>query len=169
MSYANMTLGDLIDWLEAQDQDLIVSDGFGAPHSDRGSYDELAFDPLPEARISDMLAHARDADGRAFTGYKGGEFIMGQHTSVYIGEFGTCGDAITPITFKYWLLAPQLATLERELAEARKDAGRYRWLRAHRPVLLITGFFGDVCVNRSMREVDAAIDAAIAAAGEDGK
>lgn len=102
--YANMTLGDLIQWLEAQDADLIVKDGFGSPHSDRGSYDELAFDPMPESRIGDMLDHAKSADGATFTGWKGGDFTMGLHTSVYIGSHGTCGDAITPTHFKYWLL-----------------------------------------------------------------
>lgn len=29
---------------------------------------------------------------------------MGQWTSVYIGNYGECGDEITPIHFKYWLL-----------------------------------------------------------------
>lgn len=103
--YGNMTLGDLIDWLEKQDQNMIVKDGFGSPHSDRGSYEELAFTPRPEAKISDMLASAKSAVGGTFTGYKGGDFKMGRHTPVYIGEWGDCGDEITPIHFKYWLLS----------------------------------------------------------------
>jgi hypothetical protein len=101
----NMTLGNLIDWLEKQDQELIVRDGFGSPHSDRGSYDELAFTPETEAKISDMLAHARAADGETFTGYKGGNYKMNRSTSVYIGHFGECGEEITHIHFKYWLLS----------------------------------------------------------------
>lgn len=102
--YANMTLGDLIDWLEKQDQDLIVKDGFGDPHSDRGSYDELAFCPKTEAKISDMLYYAKFADGNTFQGWKGGEFKMNRGTPVYIGEWGDCGEEITTIHFKYWLL-----------------------------------------------------------------
>jgi hypothetical protein len=102
--YANMTLGALIDWLEHQDQDLIIKDGFGSPHSDRGSYDELAFDPMPEAKISDMLKYAKKSLGSYFQGWKGGDFKMEEYTSVYIGEYGECGDAITPTHFKYWLL-----------------------------------------------------------------
>lgn len=43
------------------------------------------------------------------------------------------------------------------------DGARYRWLRANRDVLLLTGFFGNGCVNRSILEVDTAIDTAIAA------
>jgi hypothetical protein len=104
MSYGNMTLGDLIDWLEKQNPLLVVKDGFSSPHSDRGSYDELAFSPEEETTIGKMLGYALSADGATFTGYKGGDFKMGRHTSVYIGSYGSCGDEITPIHFKYWLL-----------------------------------------------------------------
>jgi len=48
-----------------------------------------------------------------------------------------------------------------ELAQLEKDAARYRWLREHRDVLLVTGFFGNGCVNRTIGEVDAEIDAAL--------
>ena len=98
------TLGDLINWLGQQDPNLIVLDGFGSPHSDRGSYDELAFTPLPSARIGDMLKYAESAVGDTFTGWKGGEYTMDLGTPVYLGEYGDCGEAITPITFKYWAL-----------------------------------------------------------------
>ena len=101
--YGNMTLGKLIEWLEQQDPELLVKDGFSTPHSDRGSYDELAFTPEPEAKIGDMLKHAKSALGETFTGWKGGEFEMGEYTSVYIGHYGECGEEITSIHFKYWL------------------------------------------------------------------
>lgn len=102
--YNNTTLEILIKWLESQDPNLVVDDGFAYPHSDRGDYSELAFDPLPKAKIGDMLAHAKSAVGETFPGYKGGAFKMDEYTSVYIGKDGTCGDAITPTHFKYWLL-----------------------------------------------------------------
>lgn len=101
---ANMTLGELIEWLEKQNLNLIVKDGFGSPHSDRGDYSELGFTPVAEAEIGDMLAHAQSALGATFTGWKGGEFKMGEHTPVYIGKFGECGEEITTTHFKYWLL-----------------------------------------------------------------
>lgn len=101
---AQMTLKKLIAWLEAQDQELIVKDGFGSPHSDRGDYSELAFAPKQEAKIKDMLAYAKSAVGATFTGWKGGEYKMGLYVSVYIGEYGECGEEITNIHFKYWLL-----------------------------------------------------------------
>lgn len=102
---ANMTLGRLIEWLSKQDPDRVVKDGFGAGHSDRGSYDELAFDPVESTTFGEMLKHAMKANGATFQGWKGGGYRMGSHTSVYIGHFGECGDAITPIHFKYWLIA----------------------------------------------------------------
>lgn len=100
----NMTLGKLIQWLEQQDPNRIVTDGFGGPHSDRGSYDELAFDPVEETTFGEMLAHAKSALGKKFTGYKGGEFLMDEYTPVLIGNYGECGDEICHIHFKYWLL-----------------------------------------------------------------
>lgn len=98
------TLGILIDWLKTQNPKLVVKDGFGSPHSDRGSYDELAFTPKDEATIGEMLRQAKSAVGKTFTGWKGGDYKMDLDTPVYIGEYGECGDAITPITFKYWLV-----------------------------------------------------------------
>lgn len=102
--YGNMTLGELIDWLKEQDPELVVKDGFGSPHSDRGSYAELAFSPKKEAKIGDMLSFAKSALGATFKGWKGGDFKMDEFTSVYIGEYGDCGEEITSIHFKYWLL-----------------------------------------------------------------
>jgi hypothetical protein len=99
-----MTLGELIKWLEQQDPNLVVKDGFGSPHSDRGSYDEVAFSPKPEAKIKDMLRHAKSAMVGSFTGWKGGEYKYDEDTSCYIGEYGECGEEITHTHFKYWLL-----------------------------------------------------------------
>ena len=33
-----MVLKQLIEWLEKQDQNMVIKDGFGSPHSDRGRY-----------------------------------------------------------------------------------------------------------------------------------
>jgi len=100
-----MTLGALIEWLEGQDQDMIVRDGFSSAHSDRGDYSELAFTPKEETTIKDMLAHARGALGATFQGWKGGDFTMEEYTSVYLGNYGESGEEITSFAFKYWLLA----------------------------------------------------------------
>ena len=53
---------------------------------------------------------------------------------------------------------------EQQCAELLTDAERYRWLRENRNVLLLTGFFGNGCTNRTIDEVDSMIDQAIAKA-----
>lgn len=98
-----MGLQDLIDWLERQDADAIVPHGFGSPMSYRGYYDELAFEPVENARLGDMLDHARGALRATFTGYKGGEFTMDEYTYCWIAEYGTSeGDKIGPTILKLW-------------------------------------------------------------------
>lgn len=99
-----ITLEDLINWLKSQNQNLIVKDGFGFPHSDRGNYEELAFDPQEYSKISDMLKFAKSAVNKNFKGYKGGLYKMYKSTYVYIGHYGECGEPITSYNFKYWLL-----------------------------------------------------------------
>ena len=51
-----------------------------------------------------LLAHAKSAMGATFTGWKGGEFTMGEYTDCHIGEYGTCGEEITSAHLKLWLL-----------------------------------------------------------------
>jgi hypothetical protein len=102
-----MYLKNLIEWLEKQDQDADVIDGFGAPHSDRGDYNKLAFEPAPITTFGQMLAHAKSALGRTFDGYKGGEYLMDEYSHCCIGEYGSIGEDITSIHFKYWLFNSQ--------------------------------------------------------------
>ena len=102
-----MYLKDLIEWLEQQDQNADVIDGFGSPHSDRGYYEKLAFKPVPITTFGQMLAHAKSALGRTFSGYKGGEFLIGEFSRCRIGEYGVSGEDITPTHLKYWLLTSQ--------------------------------------------------------------
>lgn len=100
---ANKTLGELITWLEQQDPEMSVRHGFSTPHSDRGSYCDLAFHPEETTSIDQMLENARSALGATFTGWKGGEYKMGEYTDVLIGEYGNCGENITDTHFRYWL------------------------------------------------------------------
>ena len=102
-----MYLKDLIEWLEQQDQNAAVIDGFGSPHSDRGYYRKLAFKPVPVTTFGQMLTHAKSALGRTFSGYKGGEYLMDEFSECRIGEYGVSGEDITSIHLKYWLLTSQ--------------------------------------------------------------
>ena len=99
-----MYLKELIEWLEKQDPKANVKDGFGSPHSDRGYYEDLGFDPVEETTFGAMLAHAKSAMGATFTGWKGGEFEMHEYTDCHIGEYGECGEEITSAHLKLWLL-----------------------------------------------------------------
>lgn len=96
-------LGDIIKWLEQQDPNLIVPIGFGKPMSYRGYYEDLAFKPVENARLGDMLEHARSALDQEFDGYKGGIYKMDEYTTCWISEYGDGGgDCIGYVMLKLW-------------------------------------------------------------------
>lgn len=99
---ANLTLGRLIGWLRERNPDASVQHGFSAPHSDRGDYSNLAFNPCENTTFGEMLRHAESALGETFAGYKGGEYTMHEWTDVLIGEHGECGENITDTHLRYW-------------------------------------------------------------------
>ena len=99
----DVTLKELINKLESLPRGAIIRHGFGAPHSDRGSYFNVAFTPEKDVTVESMLEHAKSAVGATFTGYKGGEFTMDEDTYCFIGEYGCCGDEISDILFEYWM------------------------------------------------------------------
>lgn len=87
-----MRLKDLIELLEKFPSDMRVAEGFGNPHSWRGVYAELAFEPVDDTTVGEMLAEARSAIGETYYGYKGGEFTMALDTSVNIDYRGSWSD-----------------------------------------------------------------------------
>ena len=96
-------LEELISELEKMPQDGIVPFGFGEPDSYRGYYDQLAFAPVKDAKVSDMLVFAKSALGKTFTGYKGGEYEMDGFTDCWIAEYGTsAGDKIGMTLINMW-------------------------------------------------------------------
>jgi len=98
-----MTLKELIERLEAADYDMVVPKGFNNPHSYRGYYDELAFEPAENITVGEMLACAIEANGSTYTGWKGGEFTMGDYTNVHIAHMGECGDEVSQRLLDYML------------------------------------------------------------------
>lgn len=98
-----MRLGDLITELEKADQDLILNNGFASPHSYRGSYECLAFEPKNNVPIKEMLKLAKGSLNKTFEGYKGGDFEMQEYTKVYLAEYGCCGESIGPLLLKYMI------------------------------------------------------------------
>lgn len=89
---SSLGLGDLIARLEREDPARILPIGFADPHSFRGYYDELAFEPRRNIAIGDMLAAARSALGATFGGYKDGEYTMGNYTDCWIANYGESSD-----------------------------------------------------------------------------
>jgi len=86
-----MTLGKLIAALEAMPEGANVANLCDVG-SYRGYYSDLYFEHLEGMRsASDLLAECKDAMGQVFTGYKGGEFMMGAMTPLWIASYGHCG------------------------------------------------------------------------------
>ena len=98
-----MTLGELIKFLKSKDRKKIVPLGFDNPHSYRGYYEELAFEPALNISVEEMLDCAKEALGNTYEGYKGGIYKMGNSTDVWLAEYGHCGESIGPILLKYML------------------------------------------------------------------
>lgn len=84
------SLGDLIDRLE-REPDHEVPVGFDNPHSYRGYYEQLAFEPRANTTVGAMLTAARSADGATFTGWKGGKYVMDRDTECWISYRGMAG------------------------------------------------------------------------------
>ncbi|MFE4658132.1 hypothetical protein ACFRFJ_15785 [Streptomyces hydrogenans] len=86
-----MTLEELITTLEAADPTLVLPYGFTNPHSYRGYYHELAFEPATDITVGSMLADARSALGTTYTGWKGGTFTMQGYTDCWLAQEGSAG------------------------------------------------------------------------------
>ena len=96
-------LSDLIKDLESFPQHATIKYGFHNPHSFRGYYCDLAFEPLLNAKVSDMLECAKEANGSTYTGWKGGEYKMEDNSDCYISEEGQGGgNQIGSSLVAYW-------------------------------------------------------------------
>ncbi len=67
----------------------------GAEMSYRGYYSDLSFetqeDPKP---VAAFLEQCQRALGDTYTGYKGGDYDMGEDTPLWRADYSECGDAI---------------------------------------------------------------------------
>lgn len=98
-----MTLGDLIKQLERADPAKVVPLGFGNPHSYRGYYEQLAFEPKAGVTVGQMLADAKEALHTTYQGWKGGDYTMNEYTTVWLAEPGCTGEGIGPVLLAYML------------------------------------------------------------------
>lgn len=90
-----MNLGQLIELLKAMpDKAKVLPKGFKNPHSWRGIYAELAFEPADNVSVADMLAAAESAVGSTYEGWKGGDNTMQRDTTIHISKPGESFDYI---------------------------------------------------------------------------
>lgn len=115
-----MNLGKLIIYLERLDPATVFPQGFTRPHSYRGYYEQLAFEPAKNVTAGAMLADARKALGATYQGYKGGEYRMSEWTDVNLAEWGSTGEPLSPMALE----GMRLEGVEAELIQARAEIER---------------------------------------------
>jgi len=94
---SQLTLGGLIACLQNMPAGTRVAN-LGRPHSYRGYYCDLAFERHDGTRpVKDLLSDCLAAMGQEFTGYKGGDFVMGVRTPVWVAAYGHCGDRLLSV------------------------------------------------------------------------
>lgn len=89
----HLTLGAAIAWLEevapGTPATLNVIGTPGKVDSYRGYYADLAFEPqLEPVTAGEVLADLKAALGATFQGYKGGDFLMGEDTPLWVSAYG---------------------------------------------------------------------------------
>jgi hypothetical protein len=119
-----LSLGMLIEAIEGCEKDVNVVYDFGymcptSIDSWRGSYSELALNyesfksedkELTRDRFIVML---KDAVGKTFTGYKGGDFTMTEETPIWVANYGeSCNTAVVGVHDAGWQIVILTAYLE---------------------------------------------------------
>lgn len=122
-----LSLGELIAEIEkcgvlkdnGEDKEVCYDFGTAIPtklDSYRGSYDELALgykltgydndaEHLTEIKAKDLLNHLKEAIGKEYTGWKGGNYTMSKDTPVWVANSGNAGStAIVGILNDGWRL-----------------------------------------------------------------
>jgi hypothetical protein len=127
-----MTLDELIAALEAEDPARVLPLGFTNPHSYRGIYSDLAFEPRADVAIGRMLADARSAHGTTYQGHKGGDYTMTGWTDCWLAEEGRGGgEMIGTVLLALLLAADQFDEATREgLARFEPEYASWKWSEA---------------------------------------
>jgi hypothetical protein len=82
-----MTLKDFKDYIESFPKKTEFKYGISKPFSWRGSYDEVAFEIVEYPMVKEqVLEHIELAYTETFNGYKGGDFVYGDNTTVNFEE-----------------------------------------------------------------------------------
>ena len=93
------TLGKLINVLEETNPSFSVVFDFdktlspGSFMSYRGYYVDLAIDTSHlKKTVREFLEQAKNCMGREFYGYKGGDYLMGEKTPLWVSEYGEASE-----------------------------------------------------------------------------
>ncbi len=103
-----MTLGKLIKTLENEKLpgETIIT-GLGELRSYRGYYIDLAFEPsIVKQTVDNLLDKCRMSMGKIFEGFKGGEYMMGETTPLWVAEYGCSGERLMSISADGIVTAP---------------------------------------------------------------
>jgi hypothetical protein len=121
-----VNLSDLIARLETADPNQTVKHGFHNPHSYRGDYMDLAFEPAENVTVREMLDAARSALAATFQGWKGGDFVMHGDTWCWLSAEGdVSGETISALLLDLILATPAVtppATDQTALRDRIADA-----------------------------------------------
>lgn len=96
-----MTLIELIDFLSKLPYDMKMSFGLANPHSYRGFYNELAFEPADPMTVGEILDVLRSAIGETYSGYKGGQYTMTYETPIWMAHWGVTGQRILGLGLQF--------------------------------------------------------------------
>lgn len=104
VKYGQLSLGEVIEMLEAENPNTPMPVGFGEPCSYRGYYEQVAFEIEYDTTVEMMLAEVRSAVGQSFEGYKGGSYRMRSDTPVWIVEdYSDCGEELGSLALSLML------------------------------------------------------------------
>ena len=102
--FGTISLGSLIEELTRYNPFNKVRFGIHAPHSYRGYYEHIAFEPTTEMTIEEILNVAKSVLDEMFEGYKGGDFTMCKDTPVWIANWGSSGWPLTPELLEFIIM-----------------------------------------------------------------
>jgi hypothetical protein len=87
-----ITIEQLYRFIKQFPEDRVCKNGFTNPHSYRGYYDEVAFEPVDDVTVKHMLDCIHRAINETFHGWKGGEYRYEPGTPVHIAFQGCCSE-----------------------------------------------------------------------------
>lgn len=97
-----MKLKEVIEYVEQCLEGTSTSITLYNPHSWRGDYRQLEFDyRLKPSTKEELLAVLHSPVGQQFTGWKGGDYLMGLDCDVYLGSPGQGGELLTKLLLQH--------------------------------------------------------------------